>query len=97
MSSVPRSHVGSFSVTDAIAGLMAAGSIVLSFIACGLGLIIEVDSRPGVLAPVAAIVALIAGRMSTQFQRLAFIAVIVAMIGWTVGMTVAVITEHSII
>ena len=69
----------------------------LSFIAAGFGLILEVDPRPGRLAPVAVICALVAGRMSVRFQRLAFWAVIVAMIGWTLGMTLAVITENPII
>jgi hypothetical protein len=86
-----------FTVTDTIAGLMAAGSMLLSFIAVGFGLIIGVDPRPGRLAPVAAVVALVAGRMSVRFQRLAFYAVIAAMIGWTVGMTLAVVTENPII
>lgn len=96
MSSVPES-ADRFTVTDAIAGLMAAGSILLSFIAAGFGLILEVDPRPGVLAPVAVVVALVAGRMSVRFQRLAFFAVIAAIIGWTLGMTLAVITENPII
>ena len=96
MSSVPES-ADRFTVTDAIAGLMAAGSILLSFIAAGFGLILEVEPRPGRLAPVAVVVALVAGRMSVRFQRLAFFAVIVAIIGWTLGMTLAVITENPII
>jgi len=96
MSSVPESS-DRFTVTDAIAGLMAACSILLSFIALGFGLILEVDPRPGRLAPVAVVLALVAGRMSVRFQRLAFWAVIAAMIGWTLGMSLAVITENPII
>jgi hypothetical protein len=96
MSSVPEA-ADRFTVTDAIAGLMAAGSILLSVIAAGFGLILEVDPRPGRLAPVAVLCALVAGRMSVRFQRLAFWAVIAAMIGWTLGMTLAVITENPII
>ena len=96
MSSVPES-ADRFTVTDAIAGLMAAGSISLSFIAAGFGLILEVDPRPARLAPVAVLFALVAGRMSVRFQRLAFFAVIAAVIGWTLGMTLAVITENPII
>jgi len=86
-----------FTITDAVAGLMASGSIVLSFIAAGVGLIIEVDSRPAVLAPVAAIVALVAARMSTYYRRLGLAAVLIATAAWIVGMTVAVITENPII
>ena len=96
MSSVPES-AGRFTLTDAIAGLMASGSIVLSFLAAGVGLIIQVDARPAVLAPVAAVVALVAARMSEHYRRLAFAAVLIATVGWTVGMTVAVITENPII
>ena len=96
MSSLPES-ADRFTVTDAMAGLLAASSILLSFIAAGFGLILEVEPRPARLAPVAVIVALVAGRMSMRFQRLAFYAVIAAMIGWTLGMTLAVITENPII
>jgi len=85
-----------FTLTDAIAGFMAAGSLALSFIAAGFGLIIGVEARPGRLAPVAAVLALVAARMSPRFQRLAYYAVIAAMIGWTLGMTLAVITDNPI-
>jgi len=95
--STVQQPAGRFTVTDAVAGLMATGSIVLSFIAAGAGLIVQVDSRPGVLAPVAAIAALVAARMSTYYRRLAFAAVMIATVGWIVGMTVAVITENPII
>jgi hypothetical protein len=101
MSSVPHpadnQPASRFTVTDAIAGLMATGSIVLSFIAAGVGLIVQVDARPGVLAPAAAIVALVAARMSVYYRRLAFAAVLIATAGWIIGMTVAVITENPII
>ena len=96
VSSIPES-ADSFSVTDAIAGAMAAGSMLLSFIAAGFGIILEVEPRPALLAPVAALVALVAARMSARYQRLAFVAVIVAVVCWTLGMTLAVITEHPII
>jgi hypothetical protein len=85
-----------FTLTDAIAGFMAAGSLALSFIAAGFGLVIGLEARPGRLAPVAAVLALVAARMSTRFQRLAYTAVIAAMIGWTLGMTLAVITDNPI-
>jgi len=98
MSSVPQPFdQGRQTITDTIAGLMAAGSILLSFIAIGFGLIIEVQPRPAVLAPVAAIVAFVAARMSVRYQRLAMIAVFFAMLAWVVGMTLAVITENAII
>jgi hypothetical protein len=86
-----------FTVADAVAGLMATGSIVLSFIAAGVGLIVQVDARPAVLAPAAAVVALVAARMGTYYRRLAFAAVLIAVLGWVVGMSVAVVTENPII
>jgi hypothetical protein len=85
-----------FTLTDAVAGFMAAGSLALSFIAAGFGLILGVQAHPGRLAPIAAVLALVAARMSVRFQRLAYHAVIGAMIGWTLGMTLAVITNNSV-
>jgi hypothetical protein len=84
-------------LTDAIAGILAAASLVLSLIASGFGLLLEVEPRPGRLAPVAAIVALVAARMGVRTQRLGFAAVIVAIVAWVLGMTLAVITENPII
>jgi hypothetical protein len=85
-----------FTRADVVAGFMAAGSLALSFIAAGFGLIIGVEAHPGRLAPVAAVLALVAARMSSRFQRLAYYAVIGAMVGWTLGMTLAVITDNPI-
>ena len=96
MSSLPEA-TERFTVADAIAGLLAGGSIALSFIASGFGLILGVDARPGRVMPVAVIAALVAARMSVRFQRLSFYAVIAAMIGWTLGMTLAVITDNPIL
>jgi hypothetical protein len=95
--SAVRDPADRFTVADAVAGLMATGSIVLSFIAAGVGLIVQLDARPAVLAPAAAVVALVAARMSTYHRRLALAAVLIATIAWVVGMTVAVITENPII
>ncbi len=96
VSSIPESSQR-YSVTDVIAGLMAAGSILLSFIATGFGVILTIEPRPARLAPVAAIVALVAGRMSVRYQRLALAAVFVSMVAFVVGMSLAVITKHPII
>jgi len=96
VSSLPESGQR-YSVTDVIAGLMAAGSILLSFIATGFGIILTIEPRPARLAPVAAIVALVAGRMSVRYQRLALAAVFASMIAFVVGMSLAVITKHPII
>ncbi len=78
-----------FTLTDAIAGILATCSIALSGIALA--------DRPARLAPIAVLVALLAGRMSVRFQRLAFWAAVAAMVGWTLGMTLAVVTNHPIL
>lgn len=86
-----------FSSVDAVAGVLAVGSVVLSGIAMGLGLMLELDARPARLAPAAIIAALIAARMSPRFQSLALKAAVFAMVAWVVGMTLAVITENPLI
>ena len=53
--------------------------------------------RPARLAPVAIVVALVAARMSTRFERLAFAAAVAGMVGWVLGMTFAVITDNPLI
>lgn len=87
----------SFSSVDTVAGILAVGSIVLSAIAMGFGLVLDVDARPTRLIPGAVIAALAAARMSPRFQSLALKAVAFAMVAWVVGMTLAVITENPII
>jgi hypothetical protein len=91
----PRAH--RFSSIDAVAGVLAVGSVVLSGIAMGLGLLLEVDARPARLAPVAVIAALVAARMSPRFESLALKAAVFAMVAWVVGMTLVVITENPLI
>ena len=97
MSSVPGSGEQRYTVTDVLAGLLAAGSLLLSFIAIGFGLILQVEPRPARLAPVALVLALVAGRMSVRYERLAFAALVTGMVGWVVGLTLAVITHHPVI
>jgi hypothetical protein len=77
--------------------MLAAGSLVLSAIAMGLGLLLELDGHPVRLAPVAIVLALVAARMSVRFQGLALKAAVFAMMAWVVGMTLAVITENPLI
>jgi len=86
-----------FSSLDAVAGVLAVGSVVLSGIAMGLGLLLELDARPARLAPVAVIAALAAARMSPRFQSLALKAAVFAMVAWVAGMTLVVITENPLI
>ena len=77
--------------------MLAVASVVLSGIAMGFGLIIELDARPVRLVPVAVILALATARMSPRFQGLALKAALFSMVTWVVGMTVAVITENPLI
>jgi len=84
-------------ITDVVAGLLAAGSLLLSFIAVGFGLILQVEPRPARLVPVALVLALVAARMSVRYQRLAFAALVTGMICWVVGLTIAIITHHPLI
>ena len=97
MSSVPGAGEQRHTITDVVAGLLAAGSLLLSFIAVGFGLILQVEPRPARLVPVALVLALVAGRMSVRHEKLAFAAVITGMISWVVGLTLAIITHHPLI
>lgn len=90
------SRTSHHSAADAIAGLLAVGSIVFSGIAMGLGLIIEVEARPVRASIVAVILALVSARLSTRYQSLAFKALLFAMVAWMVGLTLAVVTENPL-
>ena len=85
------------SPVDVVAGFMAVASIVLSAIAMGLGLILELDARPARTEFVAIILALVSARLSARYQSLALKAVLFAMVAWVVGMTLAVLTENPLI
>ena len=79
---------GNSPAVEALAGLLAAGAIALAAVA--------VAYRPGRLAPVAIILALISAVMTPRWSRLGAVAVAVAGLAWLVGMTVAVITDNPI-
>ena len=85
------------SSADVIAGLLASASIILSAIAMGFGLLLELDARPGRTAFVAIVLALVSARMSEKHQSLALKATLFAMFAWVVGMTIAVLTENPLI
>jgi hypothetical protein len=85
------------SPADVVGGLLAVGSIVLSAIAMGLGLILELDARPARTAFAAIILALVSARLSGRYQSLALKAVLFAMVAWVIGMTLAVLTESPLI
>ena len=85
------------SSADVVGGLLAVASIVLSAIAMGFGLVLELEARPARTAFLAIILALVSARMSARFQSLAFKALLFAMVAWVVGMTLAVLTENPLI
>jgi hypothetical protein len=85
------------SSVDVVAGLLAVASIVLSAIAMGFGLILQLDARPARTAFVAIILALVSAGMSGRYQSLALKAVLFAMVAWVVGMTLAVLTKNPLI
>lgn len=89
MSVDPRAQgATAWSATDTIAGLLASTSIFASVLALAY--------RPVRLLPFAILLALIAARMSDRQGRLVGIAVAVAVVCWTVGMTIAVATENPL-
>jgi hypothetical protein len=85
------------SAADTIGGLLAVASIVLSGLAMGLGLLLQLDARPARLAPVAVVLALVAARMSPRYQSLALNAALFAAVAWVIGMTVAIVTDGPLL
>ena len=85
------------SAVDTVAGFLAVGSIVLSAIALGGGLILELEARPARTSIVAAILALVSARLSARYERIALIALFASIVAFVVGMTLAVITENPLI
>lgn len=77
-----------WSTADTIAGFLAT----LSMFASAVGLI----WRPVRIIPFAILIALVAARMSARNQRLALAAVLVAVVFWTAGMTIAVLSENPL-
>ena len=79
---------GRWTTTDTIAGLLATVSIFTS--AFGLAY------RPVRLIPFAILLAFIAARMTKRQPRLTGLAIAAAVICWTLGMTIAVITKNPL-
>jgi hypothetical protein len=84
MDSVDRGQTA----VDVVAGFLAAFAIALSVVALA--------ERPARLAPIAILVALLAARMSERRRRLALAACAAGALGWTLGMTFAVLTNSPI-
>jgi len=85
--SVP-SPVRSDRPADAVAGFMASAALFASFFA--------LVYRPVRIAPFAIVVALVAAAMSERHQRLATIALAVATVCFTLGMTIAVLLKNPL-
>lgn len=81
-------EAGRWSAMDTVAGLLA----MISIFASVLGLV----WRPLRLIPFAVILALIASRMSARQGRLVAWAIAAAVVCWTAGMTLAVVTENPL-
>jgi hypothetical protein len=77
-----------WSTADTISGFLSTFSIFAS----AIGLI----WMPVRIFPFAILAALIAARMSARNERLAWAATIVAIVCWTLGMTIAVLTENPL-
>ena len=97
MSAVEEPRGERMTAADTIAGLLAVASIVLSGVAMGLGLLLQLDSHPARLVPVAIVAALVAARMSTRYQSLALKAVLFGGLAWLVGVTIAVVTDGPLL
>jgi hypothetical protein len=74
--------------SDSVAGFLAAFSFALSGIA--------MVRQPGLLAPVAALVAIVAARMTVTHRTLTAAAVVVAALAFLVGMSIAVVTDGTL-
>jgi hypothetical protein len=77
-----------WTAADTVAGLLATVSIFTS--------VVGLAYRPVRLIPFAILLAFIAARLSDRQQRLAGYAVAAAVICWTIGMTIAVVTENPL-
>ena len=93
MSAVEETPHKRSSAADTVAGLLAAASIVLSAIAMGAGLLLQIDAHPARLTPVAIVIALVAARMSARYQSLALKAALFGAVAWVVGLTVVIVTD----
>jgi hypothetical protein len=97
VSSVEETPRDRSAAADVVAGLLAAASIVLSAIAMGVGLLLQLDAHPARVAPVAIVLALVAARMSARYQSLALKAALFGALAWVVGLTIVVVTDGQLI
>jgi hypothetical protein len=97
VSSIEETPRDRSAAADVVAGLLASASIVLSAIAMGVGLLLQLDAHPARLAPVAIVLALVAARMSARYQSLALKAALFGALAWVVGLTIVVVTDGQLI
>ena len=97
MTSLDEPRADRLPAADVIGGLLAVSSIVLSGIAMGFGLLLQLEAHPARLAPAAIVLALVAARMSARFQSLALKAALFGAFAFVVGMTVAVVTDGPLL
>jgi hypothetical protein len=79
---------GRWNATDTVAGFLATISIFASVLA--------LVYRPVRILPFSILLVLIAARMSSRYERLTVLALVTAVVCWTVGMTIAVVTENPL-
>ena len=73
---------------DRVAGFLCAFSFALSGVALA--------RSPGLLAPAAIVVALVAVRMTDAHRRLAAVAVVVSSLAFFFGMVIAIATDNAL-
>lgn len=84
--------LSSYSVHQRRADMVAGFLCAFSFVLAGLA----IARQPGVLAPAAILIALVASRMTVSHRTLAGAAVIVATLSFFFGMIVAISTDNPI-
>jgi hypothetical protein len=85
-------HMSSYEVHQRRADMVAGFLCAFSFVLAGLA----IARQPGVLAPAAILLALVASRMTVSHRTLAGVAVIVATLAFFFGMIVAISTDSRI-
>lgn len=74
---------------ETLAGLISAAVIFASLVAMAY--------HPARIAPAAIVLALLAAAIGGRHRNLAFVALLFGILGWLVGMIVAVLTNNAIV
>ena len=86
-----------FTATDAVAGFLAAFSVVLSGLSISMGFVLGLDAHPARLAPIAMVLAVVAGVMSERYGSMSRKAMFFSAFAWVIGMTIAVLVEAPLL